>query len=131
MRNAGFAETLTSPMIELLTKPMILFTLPDTIQSIQTISRVQLLRETAQNIIDNVKSGQVEPGEIAIIAPGLDAIARYTLTEILLKQDIPVQPLNQQRPIIANPAIRTLPTLKAVRVETWIYLCSSIENWRN
>jgi hypothetical protein len=61
------------------------------------------LRKTAEVIVEAVKSGQVQPGEIAVIAPGLDAIARYTLTDILTSQGIPVEPLNDQRPLKAHP----------------------------
>jgi hypothetical protein len=82
------------------------YSLPESLQSIQTTSRAALLRQTAEVIIEGVKSGQVQPGEIAVIAPGLDAIARYTLTDILTSQGIPVEPLNDQRPLISSPMIR-------------------------
>ncbi|MGH8002591.1 MAG: recombinase family protein, partial [Brasilonema sp.] len=49
-----------------------------------------------------------------VIAPGLEAIARYTLTEILTKQNISVQPLNDQRPLISSPIIRGLLTVLAL-----------------
>lgn len=80
-------------------------------QSIQTTSRRDLLRQTAEEIIKVVKTNVVQPQEIAVIAPGLDAIARYTLVEILTKQGIPVQPLNDQRPLTSYPIIRALLTL--------------------
>lgn len=107
-------EILTTPMLDILRESIMLYSLPSHVQSIQTTSRSQLLRTTAEHIIHSVKTKGIAPRDIAIIAPGLDAIARYTLTEILLKQDIPVQPLNDQRPLIANPAIRGLLTLLAL-----------------
>ena len=84
--------------------------LPASIQSIQTISRAELLRETAETIIQAVRNG-VKPEEIAIIAPGLDEIARYTFIEILSRQEIPVEPLNEQRALVSSPLVRALLTL--------------------
>ncbi len=110
----SLADTLATPMMELLTEPMALLSLPETVQSIQTTSRAQLLRQTAEEIVRAIKQGQVEPQQVAIIAPGLDAIARYTLTEILTKQGIAVEPLNDQRPLIASPVIRALLTVLAL-----------------
>ena len=84
------------------------------VQSIQTVSRAQLLRQTAQAIVDAIKRADVEPQEIAVIAPGLDAIARYTLIEILTKAGIDIEPLNEQRPLTSSPLIRALLTLLAL-----------------
>ena len=106
----SLAAQLPLPIGDLVT-PTMLLTLPDKIQSIQTTSRAALLRQTAEVIIQGVQSGQVQPQEVAVIAPGLDAIARYTLVEILHKQGILVEPLNDQRPLTSSPAIRALLTL--------------------
>ena len=108
------ADTLSLPMVELFTEPMMLMTLPSSVQSIQETNRAALLRQTAEVIIEAVQSGQVEPQEIAVIAPGLDAIARYTLVEILTKQGIAVQTLSEQRPLTSSPIIRALLTLLAL-----------------
>nr|WP_199339397.1 recombinase family protein [Nostoc sp. FACHB-892] len=101
-------------MVELVTEPMVLFSLPEIVHSIQTTSRAQLLRQTAEVIANAIQSQQVEAEEVAIIAPGLDAIARYTLVEILIKQNIQVQSLNDQRPLISSPVIRALLTMLAL-----------------
>ncbi|MCC5631291.1 recombinase family protein [Nostoc sphaeroides CHAB 2801] len=101
-------------MVELLTEPMVLLSLPKTVHSIQTTSRAQLLRQTAEVIADAIQSQQVEAEEVAIIAPGLDAIARYTLVEILVKQNIQVESLNDQRPLVSSPVIRALLTMLAL-----------------
>ncbi len=101
-------------MVELVTQPMVLFGLPEIVHSIQTTSRAQLLRQTAEVIANAIQSQQVEAEEVAIIAPGLDAIARYTLVEILIKQNIQVQSLNDQRPLISSPVIRALLTMLAL-----------------
>lgn len=111
---SSVAGALGERVVELINDPMFLTGLPESVQSIQTTSRAALLRQTAEMIIEGVKSGQVEPGEIAVIAPGLDAIARYVLTDILTKQGIPVEPLNDQRPLISSPMIRALLTLLAL-----------------
>lgn len=109
--NDSLADGLSPMAVDLLNDPMVLSDLPESLQSLQTTSRAQLLRLTAEVIVDAVKSGQVQPGDIAIIAPGLDAIARYTLTDILSKQGIPIEPLNEQRPLISSPLIQALLTL--------------------
>ncbi|AFZ23933.1 hypothetical protein Cylst_1658 [Cylindrospermum stagnale PCC 7417] len=110
----SLANRLATPMVELVTEPMEIFSLPDSVQLIQTTSRAQLLRQTAEVIINAIKSGQAKPEEVAIIAPGLDAIARYTLIEILTKQNIQVKPLNDQRPLISAPVVRALLTLMSL-----------------
>lgn len=107
---SNFAED----VVNLVTEPIPTASLPASIQSIQTTSRAALLRQTAEIIIEHVKSGQVQPGEIAVIAPGLDDIARYVLSDILTKQGISVEPLNAQRPLISSPMIRALLTLLAM-----------------
>ena len=83
----------------------------DTIQLIQSTSRGELLRKTADTIAHAIQSEQVPPGEIAVIGPGFDAIARYTLAEILQKQGIPVVSLNDQRPLVSTPLVRSILTL--------------------
>lgn len=108
-------STLTDiPLVELVAEPMLLLTLPEPVQSFQTTSRADLLRQTSEVIIEAVQSGQVQPQEVAVIAPGLDAIARYTLVEILTKQEIPVNILSDQRPLTSSPVIRALLTLLAL-----------------
>ncbi len=111
---SSLANTLAIPVVESVTDPMVLLTLPESVQTLQTTSRADLLRQTAKLIIQAVQSKQVQPQEIAVIAPGLDAIARYTLVEILTKQGIAVESLNDQRPLISSPIIRALLTLLAL-----------------
>lgn len=105
---------LRETLVAMLEEPAGLESLPETIRSIQTTSRAALLRQTADLIIQAIARGEVQPQEIAIIAPGLDAIARYTLIEIFSSRDIAVEPLNEQRPLIASPAVRALLTLLAL-----------------
>ncbi|HEY9781121.1 MAG TPA: recombinase family protein [Leptolyngbyaceae cyanobacterium] len=112
--SSSLAETLAEPVVESVTQPMVLLNLPESVQTLQTTSRADLLRQTAKLIIQAVQSKEVQPQEIAVIAPGLDAIARYTLVEILSKQGIPVESLNDQRPLISSPIIRALLTLLAL-----------------
>jgi len=88
--------------------------LPGSVRSLETTSRAQLLRETAEIIVDAVKSKTVEAQEIAVVAPGMDAIARYTLTEILARDGIAAESLNDQRPLSTTPEIRALLTLLAL-----------------
>ncbi len=107
----SLSDMLASSMTQLVTQPMTLLSLPSAVQSIQTTSRASLLQETAQTIIETVKSGIVQPREIAIIAPGLDAIARYSTIEMLNKAGIPVDSLQDKRPLIGSPLVRALLTL--------------------
>lgn len=102
-----FADT----AVDLVTEQAYFVSAPDSIQSLQTISRAELLRQTAEIIIQAVQQQEINPAEIAIIAPGLDEIARYSLIEILAAKNIPVKPLNEQRPIISSPIVRSLLTL--------------------
>nr|WP_275994334.1 recombinase family protein [Argonema antarcticum] len=98
-------------LVEALSDPTLLSSLPEPVLSIQTVSRSQLLRQTAQTISLAIQSGEVQPQEIAVIAPGLDAIARYSIIEILNSQGIAVESLNHQRPLSSSPIIRALLTL--------------------
>jgi hypothetical protein len=101
-----FADT----VVQLVTETAYLVSAPEAIQSLQTISRAELLRQTAEIIIQAVQQG-LKPSEIVIIAPGLDEIARYSLIEILAAKNIAVTPLNEQRPLISSPLVRSLLTL--------------------
>ena len=102
-----FADT----AVELTTEEAYLVDAPDTIRSVQTISRAEMLRQTAEIIARSVQQQQINPSEIAIVAPGLDEIARYSLIEMLASQGISVVPLNEQRPLISSPLVRSLLTL--------------------
>ncbi|TVQ57310.1 MAG: recombinase family protein [Spirulina sp. DLM2.Bin59] len=119
---SGMGETLAPMLIQLLAAPAQLLPLPPEVELLQIrrgeeeteflpISRAALLRATAERIIKAVQQEGIAPGQIAVIGPGLDAIARYTLMEILKKQDIAVEPLNEQRPLITSPLVRALLTL--------------------
>ena len=83
----------------------------DCLQTLQTTSRGELLRDTAEAVAKAVHDGQVEVSDVAIIGPGMDPIARYTLAEILTSQGIPVASLNDQRPLMTSPLVRALLTL--------------------
>ncbi|NEQ43449.1 MAG: hypothetical protein F6K00_07770 [Leptolyngbya sp. SIOISBB] len=83
----------------------------DSVRLLQATSRGELLRQTAEAIAHAIQSEQVQPGDIAVIGPGFDAIARYSLAEILQKQGIPVASLNDQRPLVSTPLVRSVLTL--------------------
>lgn len=107
-------ETVAPIAWEMVNEGTRFYQLPVTVQVVQTTSRAKLLRNTAEIIIQSVRAGDVQPQDIAVITPGLDAIARYTLTAILNSQGIPVEPLNEQRPLSSSPVIRALLTLLAL-----------------
>lgn len=81
------------------------------ISTLQTTSRGELLRRSAELVATTIQQGEVAPEDVAIIGPGLDAIARYTLTTILTDRGIPVMSLNDQRPLADSPLVRALLTL--------------------
>ncbi len=110
-KKSTLAPELSSTTTQLVSDPLFMTRLPDSMRSIQTISRAELLRTTAEFAIDAITKKEITPEEIAIIAPGLDEIARYTLIEIFTANKIPVTPLNEQRPLISSPLIRALLTL--------------------
>lgn len=100
--------------IQLIQDPGSVFSLPESIRSIQTISRAEMLRQTAEIIIEAVQRKEIEPAEIAIIAPGLDEITRYSFIEMFGARGIAVEPLNEQRPLISWPIVRAILTLLAL-----------------
>ncbi|MEX0271974.1 recombinase family protein [Leptolyngbyaceae cyanobacterium UHCC 1019] len=104
-------DDLGETLVEFAINPMIFLALPESIQAIQTVSRSDLLRQTAETIITAVQAEQVEPRHVAVISPGLDAIARYALIDILTKHQIPVESLNDQRPLISFAIVRALLTV--------------------
>jgi hypothetical protein len=112
--SGGLREEFGELVVQLALDPMFFTQLPKPFDSIQTTARSQLLRHTAEAIVSAVKSGRVEPQDIAVIAPGMDDIARYTLAEILDRNGIPTYSLNLQRPLIGSPQIRALLTLLAL-----------------
>lgn len=99
-------------ILDLVTTPLFLPPpIPACIETIQTTTRAQLLRQTATMIIDRIKSGEVRAQDIAIVAPGFDPISRYALTQMLTGQGIRVKNLNEQRPLTSVPLVRSLLTL--------------------
>ncbi|MEB3826968.1 recombinase family protein [Phormidium sp. CCY1219] len=116
----GFPSQLGEMMLELLEEPTVFLgelneaEFGRCVGWIQTTSRGQLLRETAEAIAGAIHRGEVEPQDVVAIAPGLDAIARYTLRDILIAKGIPVQSLHEQRPLISVSSIRALLTLLAL-----------------
>ncbi|MGB3404313.1 MAG: recombinase family protein [Microcoleaceae cyanobacterium] len=87
--------------------------IPVEMLTLRTTARGDLLRQTADLIIKAVQTDQVQPHEIAVIAPGLDAIARYSLRQLLAHAGIAVDSLQEQRPLISSPMVRALLTLFA------------------
>jgi hypothetical protein len=107
-------ESLGGQILEMVADPSAFSNLPVAVSSLQTTSRGQLLRQTVQAIAKAIASGIVQPEDIAIITPGLDAIARYTLIELLDKAGIPVDSASDRQPLFSYPAIRALLTLLAL-----------------
>jgi len=81
------------------------------IHTLHAVSRGELLRRTAETLAEAIDRGDIEPSQAAIIGPGLDSLARYSLGEILTERGIPVVSLNDQRPLVQSPLVRALLTL--------------------
>ena len=94
--------------------PLAVPELPPQVQLITATTRGKMLRQTADFIADNIHREIVAPADIAVIGPGLDAIARYSLIEILSKRGIVVASLKDQRPLNSSPFVRSLLTLLAL-----------------
>lgn len=115
---SGLAKTLGAEVVSWLDQDYGKF--PDfshsqqSVLAIGTTSRAELLRRTATTIIEAVKNGEVQPQDIAIIAPGLDAIARYTIREILTHEGIALEEIQPQQPLITSSIVRSLLTLLAL-----------------
>jgi hypothetical protein len=107
----SLVESLSESVLELVTDPIFFASLPESVQTIQTTTQAQLLRQTGELITKAVQSGDIQPREIALIGPGIDPISRYALAAILTRRGIPVETLNDQRPLASSPIIRALLTL--------------------
>ncbi|MFK8183319.1 MAG: hypothetical protein AB8B99_08080 [Phormidesmis sp.] len=94
--------------------PLAMPDLPETVALIQETSRGHMLRTTAEAIANAVESGLVKPHEIAVIGPGLDSIGRYSLIEILTSRGIATESLNDQRPLMSSPMVRSLLSMLAL-----------------
>jgi hypothetical protein len=111
--NISLAGDVADRVVNLVSESIVLETLPDSIVSIQTISRAELLKQTCETIIAAIRDKTIEPREIAVIAPGLDEISRYNIMRLLVEAGIDVLPSNEQRPLIASTVVRSLLTLAA------------------
>jgi hypothetical protein len=109
--SGGLAAIEGEKILEIVQEGTFISDLPDAFISLQTTSRAELLRKAGATIIQAIERRQIDPQDIAVIAPGLDEIARYSLIKILTAAGIPVQPLNEQRPLISCPLIRALLTI--------------------
>jgi len=84
------------------------------VYSVQTVSRIQLLQQVAEQVIETIQQGTVQPQDIAIVGPGLDPLARYTLIEALQQAGLAVESLRDQRPLQSVAIVRALLTLLAL-----------------
>ncbi len=94
--------------------PLAVPSLPEPVRLIQETSRGHMLRTTAEAIAQAIQTGQAKPHEIAVIGPGLDAIGRYSLIEILSSRGIAIESLNDQRPLVSSPMVRALLSMLAL-----------------
>jgi hypothetical protein len=81
---------------------------------LQRSTRQQLLRAVATAAIALVREGSVQPQDVAIIGPGLDRVATYTLQTLLAAADLPIQLLDASQPLWTSPTVRALLALVAL-----------------
>jgi hypothetical protein len=105
---------LLTDIIQTVNDPSNWLTLPTSIQEISRRTRGELLRAVVDKIALSIEAGLIQASEIVIIVPGLDNIARYTLTETLTTRGIAVKALNDQRPLYSSPAVRSILTILAL-----------------
>ncbi len=108
--NAASVDQIVQSVLNPGTPPI----LPPRIETIETRTRGEMLKTTALQAIELITSRQVAPEDMAIIAPGLDAISRSTITDIFAQHQIPIASLNAQLPLNSDPGIRALLTLMAL-----------------
>jgi hypothetical protein len=106
-RNFASLDTIVQAVIN----PGALPLLPDSVTTIETRTRGEMLKNTALQAIELITSGKVAPGDMAMIAPGLDAISRTTITDIFAQHHIPIASLNAQLSLNSDPGVRALLTL--------------------
>jgi hypothetical protein len=107
-------STTVDLIVQAVINPGTLLILPSQVRSIETRTRGEMLKRTAEVAIEQIRRGKIHPSEIAIIAPGLDAISRYTILDIFDRHQIPIESLNAQRPLNGDPGVRALLGLMAL-----------------
>jgi hypothetical protein len=108
------AGDLLNDIVTTVNDPSYWLTLPPNIQEISRRTRGELLRAVVDKIAASIESNQIQAQDVVIIVPGLDNIARYTLTETLTAKGITVKALNDQRPLYSSPAVRSILTILAL-----------------
>ncbi len=108
----GYA--MADDVVQWVQDPLAVPELPEPVQLITTTTRGKMLRQTADFIAEAVHREVITPADIAVIGPGLDAIARYSFIEILSNRGIVVASLKDQRPLITSPFVRALLALLAL-----------------
>ena len=106
--------TMADDVVHWVQDPLAVPELPEPVQLITATTRGKMLRQTAEFIADAIHRGAIAPSDVAVIGPGLDAIARYSLIEILSNRGITVASLKDQRPLISSPFVRSLLALLAL-----------------
>ncbi|MEM9979027.1 MAG: hypothetical protein AAF808_15485, partial [Cyanobacteria bacterium P01_D01_bin.2] len=74
--------TMADDVVHWVQDPLAVPELPEPVQLITATTRGKMLRQTAEFIADAIHRGAIAPSDVAVIGPGLDAIARYSLIEI-------------------------------------------------
>jgi hypothetical protein len=86
---------------------------------IQTRYRSEMVAEVAVALARMVHGEGVPPAEIAVIAPYLDGVLRFALTQACAPQDVPLRILRRYRRPAEEPTVRALLTLATLLHPEW------------
>ncbi len=87
--------------------------LPSRVSAIETRTRGEMLAAVVATTHELIGKHSISASDIAIIAPGLDAISRYTLIDLFERtgKGVAIESLNAQRPLQSDPGVRAILTL--------------------
>lgn len=81
--------------------------------------RNEMIAAVAQNLDEMVHQEGIPPEEIAVVAPYVAGVLRFTLTQACARLDIPLQIERRYRRPAEEPAVRALLTLAALLHPEW------------
>ena len=81
--------------------------------------RGEMIDRVATQVVELVRSGDAEPGQIAIVAPYADGVLRFVLQQALREHDIPFAVVRRFESLREEPLVRGALALAALAHEGW------------
>ncbi len=81
--------------------------------------RGEMIESVAAEVVDLVRTGAAEPGQIAIVAPYADGVLRFVLQQALRKHGIPFAVVRRFESLREEPLVRGALALAALAHEGW------------